>query len=768
MSNVCKINVSLLKSYEKDFNGEMENFNNNTYNTFSSGYLNNCSDTYVCRMSKQLQDSYEKIKKGYSNVDKWWSDYNSNIEALENYLSENGNLGKITESSIRNCANNLPALENYNIDFAGIIPSSMINPSYSTTFVNNVSEVINTDSVFQIDNINYTTGAIVTNVEENLWSKFTDFFVNEKEWAKSKLVPFLYKVGDAVLNVLKSVAATLSTVVVSLIEGVLQFIEAIVDLIILVGAVIATVEVTIWIDSIGYILSNFTGKKYESFTAYVWNEIKAVVAKKFVVGWLDDFYENTDIGKEISERALGFDTVRSIFSGIGYVAGIVVLTIATAGAGTAGVAIGEGSGAAIAAASSTASAAASTASISATQLAVTAAAAGTGKGTQDAWAAGADTVEGLLSGILTGLWEGLQFYVGGKISTLNMAETKVGSKVLESVGTSGLKTKLLNSFSRVALDSADGGVEGLVKPAIESIYKDGYYDESGNYVEFLETENFFDRYNEIFEDNGGWSSVLTQAVIGGASSLIGELNFGKITNNIAIKEKVTDMIKQYDMPEYFVIQILENNGLIDAVDTSIDAKKIYQELLENNPDLILKALRDSRFKLSDIKSIKNAGITQIADEIGYVSKDLANELRELFFENDNIIGIHRTGGFDGRMIAEDGLDLTGHLGVEIAFSNIDLCRNITFFDKTEKGFANFIYSLKIACDYKTLNHKSDALIISIPKTAIDDGIVKDINILEPFKPPRIPKLKSEYIKGYIKSDHYNIIDYFSNLANKNG
>ena len=34
MSELCKINVSMLKSYENDFNKEQSNFNTRTYSTF--------------------------------------------------------------------------------------------------------------------------------------------------------------------------------------------------------------------------------------------------------------------------------------------------------------------------------------------------------------------------------------------------------------------------------------------------------------------------------------------------------------------------------------------------------------------------------------------------------------------------------------------------------------------------------------------------------------------------------------------------------------
>ena len=478
MSDLCKINVSLLKSYENDFESEMKNFNNKTYTTFLSSYLNNCSDPYVNKMKGQLEDIYNKIKKGYSNINNWWDDYNTNIESLENYLSDSGGLGAISESSIRNSANNLPNLKKYNLDYAGIIPASISSMSYSTVFVNNVTSK---NVANRMDNVLESTGASKGDNSSSLLEKFANWITDEETWENSKLLPFLYKAGRTVWDILKSVGATITTVFYSLIEGLFQFVEAIFDFVMLAGAAIATVNYTLWIDIIGKGISSYLGKEYKSLTGILWDETKSFVATKYVSGWFDSFYQNDDFGKKVAENAVGFDTVRSVGSGVGYVAGIVVLTIVTAGAGAAGVAAGSASGTAGAAAAGAGTAA----SISATQMAATAAVAGTGRGTQNAWADGAGTAEGLAIGTLTGLWEGLQFYVAGKISALNVSETKIGSKVLESVGSSKIKTNLLNSFSRVILDSADGGVEGLVIPAINSLYKDGFYDDDGNYVEFL-------------------------------------------------------------------------------------------------------------------------------------------------------------------------------------------------------------------------------------------------------------------------------------------
>lgn len=635
MSDICKINVSILKSYEKDFKSELNNFNNKTYTTFSSSYLKNCSDAYVRRMSNELQTLYDKVKKGYQNIDKWWVDYNDNVEGLENYLSDNGSAGAISESSIRNSANQLPNLKKYNLKFAGIIPASMVGANYNTVFANNAvvstvdpfsslysdyrvsevnaSEVVNNDNIVDqideaistasasvvswaknigssikdffvstgakissfgetvvskaseviedVDNFFDETKAYIANKAESLWDKttewwndttqkvdnwfdevgtnisngakslwadVTDWWSDVEDWWNDDALPWIQNAANAVWDVVKSVGATVAVFVQSLVEGILQFGEAIIDFVALVGTGVASIVTGLY-DGGQAIYGAITGNEWSSVTKQMWGGTMGFVSNQYVAGWFDSLYQNTGYGQWLAENAYGFDITRSIGSGIGYIAGVVVLTIATFGAGS------------VVAAGGSVTASTAAAATTATQMAVTATAAGIGRGTQNAWADGADLLEGLTAGTLTGLWEGLQFYIGGKISGLKIFGA---DGILKSIGSSGIGTKLLNGLARVVLDGADGGVEGFVLPLITSIYKDGYYDENGNYVEFLEDQNIFERYSELFDDNGGWTTVWTQASIGSATSLLGEafdlrkyFKDSQATSNINISEQ---------------------------------------------------------------------------------------------------------------------------------------------------------------------------------------------------------------------------------------
>lgn len=635
MSDICKINVSMLKSYEKDFKTELNNFNNKTYTTFSSSYLKNCSDAYVRRMSNELQILYDKVKKGYQNIDKWWVDYNANVEGLENFLSDNGSVGAISESSIRNSANQLPNLKKYNLKFAGIIPASMVGASYNTVFANNAvvstvdpfsslysdyrvsevnaSEVVNNDNIVDqideaistasasvvswaknigssikdffvstgakissfgetvvskaseviedVDNFFDETKAYIANKAESLWDKTTEWWNNTtqkvdnwfdevgtnisngakslwadvtdwwsdvEDWWNDDALPWIKNAANAVWDVVKSVGATVAVFVQSLVEGILQFGEAIIDFVALVGTGVASIFTGLY-DGGQAIYGAITGNEWSSVTKQMWGGTMGFVSNQYVAGWFDLLYQNTGYGQWLAENAYGFDITRSIGSGIGYIAGVVILTIATFGAGS------------VVAAGGSVTASTAAAATTATQMAVTATAAGIGRGTQNAWADGADLLEGLTAGTLTGLWEGLQFYIGGKISGLKIFGA---DGILKSIGSSGIGTKLLNGLARVVLDGADGGVEGFVLPLITSIYKDGYYDENGNYVEFLDGQNIFERYSELFDDNGGWTTVWTQASIGSATSLLGEafdlrkyFKDSQATSNINISEQ---------------------------------------------------------------------------------------------------------------------------------------------------------------------------------------------------------------------------------------
>ena len=157
-----------------------------------------------------------------------------------------------------------------------------------------------------------------------------------------------------------------------------------------------------------------------------------------------------------------------------------------------------------------------------------------------------------------------------------------------------------------------------------------------------------------------------------------------------------------------------------------------------NPDVLLFA-----------KPVNKAGSIPI--EIG---KDLEN----IFFNENDVTGIHRAGDASlnkAGEILEDGIELTGDDSSGVFNERINLDKNITLFeDKNLVNFAIFLHQIQATAAYKTSTGSGDAVIVSIPKSEINntDAII-DINQGDN------PILKPEYIIGAINSTEGNLSNF---------
>lgn len=332
--------------------------------------------------------------------------------------------------------------------------------------------------------------------------------------AASKVASFFCDVGDFLWTGIKKVGASIANVVIGLIQGLAEFVEAIIDTAAIIVTAVASIFTGLW-DLGQFIYGKITGNEdWNSATKAMWGGVMGFVGKTHVKNAFRGFYENTAVGKWLDANAFEWfkstGAVYQIANGIGYVAGVVILTIVTFGAG--GAAVG---------ASSAATGAATTA-VTAGQTAVVAATAGFGRGAETAWSQGATLEEGLMYATANAGWEGLQFYVGAKIGAPGGYGDKVASVFLKE-GTKASTRALVTSGTRVILDSADGGLEGFVQPLMQTIYADGYYDDNGNFIEFTDGDGVFTRADALFDDMGGWSNVGIQAAIGAGGSAIGEV-----------------------------------------------------------------------------------------------------------------------------------------------------------------------------------------------------------------------------------------------------
>ena len=383
-------------------------------------------------------------------------------------------------------------------------------------------------AVESVGNFFSEAGATISNGVSSVLGGVSDWWSGVEDWWSGDALPWIQNAASAVWDVVQSVGAAIakgvqtvvSTVLVgvqSLVKGVGQFVEALVDVCALVVGGVASIFTGIY-DLGQAIHGGITGSDWSSSTKAMWSDgFMPFVGKDHVGGWFDALYE-TGYGQWLNEySAIKSDSIgANILSGIGYVAGLVALTIATLGIGTAvsgAASAGTTATGAISAAGvkgvmtlgtqamshvvTTVGTGAISTTITTGSLALggTASVAGLGRGTAEAWSNGAEFGEGLLYGGASGLWEGFQFFLGGTINNFSIGSVNTISKV---VG---------NSLVRIGMDSATGAAEGFVKPAMQLIY----LGDNGH------------TYQELFEASGGMVAVGTQALIGAGSSLIGEI-----------------------------------------------------------------------------------------------------------------------------------------------------------------------------------------------------------------------------------------------------
>lgn len=281
-------------------------------------------------------------------------------------------------------------------------------------------------------------------------------------------------------NILNATGATVLTAVGGAAEGFLSKGENVVDAALIAGTATLTSSAPVaLIDLIQKGYSKISGKEVEPLSDKIWDSTKAFVAKDHVKTMFNDFYENNSYGQWIKNNAIGFDVVRNFSAGIGGMTFNFTVSALTGGT---------------------------------IPPSAVAAVTDFGAGTAQAWAEGASTEAGMVYG---------------------MGHAAIGYITYAS----GEKTKLIkNPFVRAGVDgginTAGEGIDEILKIAT---YKKGYTNKEGEYVEFTDDDNIFDRVGRVYEESGGYKNVVTQFALGAARSYVGEKitdGVGKFTNKV--------------------------------------------------------------------------------------------------------------------------------------------------------------------------------------------------------------------------------------------
>ncbi len=491
MAEVLKFDTNLIGECKSLILSETDYFNNTVFDTYTSSYIIGSSDYHVSSIANQLTKIYNELKKGYSSISSWIEEYETDVLQTEQNLvsraSDFSNVSTSSNASVKNALLSLPLLSIYKVDS---IKYGSSNITTNSTFVNNASSVENLKKSFESNYSNefndYRQHLVSSLINIPGFSNISDYIdIIEAETGATFSPEVLSSYNSSINTDEVSISAaelhaagmsgalnsisSQALVYTSLVEGVLVLGEALVDTCAIVGTALGSIGTGVY--------DLFTGG---TATADMWDATTGFVAEKHVTGWFDYIYDETAYGDFITENAFfgnedWQEVARNVGVGIGYVGGIA------ATAGIAGAAAGVGGA-------------------TSTTMAITAGTAGFGAGAEEAWASGASVVEGLTAGALNAAWEAGQMFVGAKI---------------------GASTKISLPF-KIASETVTGGLEGIVRPAINTVYADGYYNDNNEYVEFDANANYLDKYAEVFDDNGGVQSILTNAVVGTAFGALGE------------------------------------------------------------------------------------------------------------------------------------------------------------------------------------------------------------------------------------------------------
>lgn len=475
-----------------------------------------------------------------------------------------------------------------------------------------------------------------------------------KDWTSKALKntgAFICNTGTKIWNGLKSawnwitdgenwkrLGASIVNGVLSFVKGLMSLIEAIGDLVVLIGGAVVTVGTAIY-DTVKGIA---TGDWSFDTTKDLWKKYAVPVV---AYSWTNALDESLGWRQHFDQWA--YEPFKSdgvgcqILDGVGYVAGIIALTIATFGVG--GTAVSAASGAASTATAVTAGVATSatstaiTAGVTSTTMAITAGAAGIGKGTQEAWQQQIEqankkqitqeldntqiteemfnnklselksqnpeneyTQEDVINAIRSDLYvertKDLNSWNNIKSGAEKLKGSDIASGVAYGVGTGvidgiqwyaggkinnlfkGANSVVANKFlSSLARVGLDSA-DAAAEVPLRTLMQSLYRtDENGNKMGF----------SDVWNENGGWSQVAVQAGVGALGSGIGE-GLDAIKGAIATK-KLTTLVSQTG--ENVDKQISKKLSKL----SDIDVKKFTDKLDDSSKIAVLKNMDGTRF-----------------------------------------------------------------------------------------------------------------------------------------------------------------------------
>lgn len=646
MSNldVNVINLSVLKQHHSNFISEKNKFNKMAYSNFNNSYLNRCTDRYVKKLATKINNLYTDINDFYAKIDNWWSSYNSDVENLENYITGTSTSGSFKADGLRVFASSaLKELPDYENDYQEVYVDS-VDVNTENTF-NPYEDPKNQSALLYINNL--IGGAVNTSIPpmtaENVIASLSEEQLEELEKYQmgaanmingnvnvTNLSPWDTKeyqaeekqgFGAICATVGTTVGTTIAPALTSLAEGICDVGEGLCDMFLYVADLNYQAQASTYNSSmetsatiqLGLVtLTEGIGLAGEAFydgfqnyaalnyaaqaNAYnsnmvmtghnanqaladsvseVFETTREEVEKQYVKDSFNKFFEDNYIGQHMWNNSYYPELIRSVFNEVGYFG-----TYAVGGALLAPVTGG-----------SSLAAPAITASL--------AAVGGSGRYSEQAWLDGAGTTEGLAYGTFRGWFDAAEVLIGAGISKFQLGK-------FVTPKASALTKQVINTGAHVILDGADAAMSAKVDPYFQMIY---ITEEMG--AEIIGSENplspyygkkwedltFNEKYDALYEYNGGDASVLVQALTGAilsGVSEIGDLGKAKKVDLIAKQINTLDTVNEELLGDIFKLNSQNINELVTQLKNGKNLSKLVDNLDSKQMATIVNALDASK------------------------------------------------------------------------------------------------------------------------------------------------------------------------------
>lgn len=535
-TDVKTINMNVIKQYQSDFTSEQSLFQNKTYSSFKNGYINSCSDPYVQVMAQKLNVMYDDIQNSYTKIGQWWNNYISQYESIDKQLlNQNSDLSSVNGSNILNPN----GLNNLTMTFDSKTPSNLNNKKKlsATGLTDNIINILipkelqsefkeNLTEKKQMREENPQLSDTIDMYieyqakEGNHYCKSFDDYkkLYEKCLQDSEFKSTLVKYNkekvkeEAALAALEQASSLGNSDALYYLAGGLSLVSSGIDR--SVGGMLSfcysgfSFIMKSGSKGLSLIGADNLADKVDNYANEFATEAETAVDYFFYNNDVTEFAGNykQDFANE-AKTALGEkgELVANCISGLCEGAGSLMVNFTLMEA-FGGIANGLGFAA-----------------------------------NSDILIAGismkTSTLFGLFSGVMNGGGNAYHDAVMHNITTPTGVDEN-GNYVYANALDNAFKAELIsgawsgltyaignkygsdtNGILNIFIDTAQGAGDQIFQPIIDMQYKKSYYDENGNLVS-LDEKNLDEKYKILFDENGGWDSVLQNAVVSGANSLV--------------------------------------------------------------------------------------------------------------------------------------------------------------------------------------------------------------------------------------------------------